>query len=566
MLRLRIPFVRNISGMAQYSGELICFADCDRGTLNYFSIMHPENTGILNYASPEEFKNAKALIIQQDTISYAIANEIKTVKIHEGKATILKSTKIDDLINISGIVFCKKLFFISDCNGQVIAIDTKGKRVRKWNINANLNSMTLFRDENKEYLFFLDAESRAVYAYDPNGNHLFSITLPHEGATSLTSFRSSTDKKDKLYISYVHRTWEVFDNTNPNSSHGNNLNLELDKQALNVFIEPLNYNVKNLGNGNSLCTSGGYRALFKYFTMLLPRSNIKKDISTLHPNARISVPVNTQRQKVLSIKVIGKAEGKAAKDETGEEIIEFNLENKHLDTERIIFGYQSELELYNIRYLIKHSPFPDSFPPDIKKHLNIDRKLDMHRMELKEIAVEIIQSIPEKERNSIVNVVKAIREYVYTKLEYKYNSRYTRPLQTLKDGEGTCGKYTELLLGLMRLCRVPCRAVGDYKIPDYKLEHGIINTVCRPDYDHVWIEFYVPDVGWVPMESSSDNLQGRHNRFFAALPWVHIENSRAKKRMDAVIPGTWQKADKRFYFSDYFVHETEITVEQQFSE
>ncbi len=110
--------------------------------------------------------------------------------------------------------------------------------------------------------------------------------------------------------------------------------------------------------------------------------------------------------------------------------------------------------------------------------------------------------MPEEDRKNILKVVKAIREYVYSKLEYRYNKRYTRPVETLKEGEGTCGKYTELLLGLMRLCGVPCRAVGDFKVPNYKLQYGFLRTISRPDYDHVWIEFYIPDVGWVSMESS----------------------------------------------------------------
>ena len=68
---------------------------------------------------------------------------------------------------------------------------------------------------------------------------------------------------------------------------------------------------------------------------------------------------------------------------------------------------------------------------------------------------------------------------MYSRLEYRYNNRYTSPVETLRGGEGTCGKYMELLVG----------------------------SVCTPDYDHAWVEFYVPAVGWVPMESSSDNTQ-----------------------------------------------------------
>ncbi len=29
----------------------------------------------------------------------------------------------------------------------------------------------------------------------------------------------------------------------------------------------------------------------------------------------------------------------------------------------------------------------------------------------------------------------------------------------------------------------------------------------EPDFNHVWLEFYLPGFGWVPMESNPDDLQ-----------------------------------------------------------
>ncbi len=28
----------------------------------------------------------------------------------------------------------------------------------------------------------------------------------------------------------------------------------------------------------------------------------------------------------------------------------------------------------------------------------------------------------------------------------------------------------------------------------------------QPDYNHVWLEFYIPGVGWLPMESNPDDI------------------------------------------------------------
>ncbi|MEM7770903.1 MAG: hypothetical protein AAF327_10370, partial [Cyanobacteria bacterium P01_A01_bin.37] len=48
----------------------------------------------------------------------------------------------------------------------------------------------------------------------------------------------------------------------------------------------------------------------------------------------------------------------------------------------------------------------------------------------------------------------------------------------------------------------------------------------EPDFNHVWLEFYVPGRGWVPMESNVDDVidQGPYpTRFFMGLAWYHIE-------------------------------------------
>jgi hypothetical protein len=157
-------------------------------------------------------------------------------------------------------------------------------------------------------------------------------------------------------------------------------------------------------------------------------------------------------------------------------------------------------------------------------------------------------------------MAKAVREYVYSRLEYRYNNKYTSPVETLRSGEGTCGKYMELLIGLMRLCGVACRPVGDFKVPEYKLRYPMVNTVCKPDYDHAWVEFYVPAAGWVPMESSSDNMPERHERFFGALSWIYIENSRTEKMCEICKPGSWEKINSDLMYSDFFIPDIQIKI------
>jgi transglutaminase-like putative cysteine protease len=116
-----------------------------------------------------------------------------------------------------------------------------------------------------------------------------------------------------------------------------------------------------------------------------------------------------------------------------------------------------------------------------------------------------------------------IRNYVYDKLSYAVTPAIETPDVVLQRGRGSCGEYVGLLLALMRLNGIACRTVGRYKCPAQANQPGIY---LEPDFNHVWIEFYIPGFGWVPMESNPDDVQegGPYpTRFFMGLPWWHVE-------------------------------------------
>jgi transglutaminase-like putative cysteine protease len=76
----------------------------------------------------------------------------------------------------------------------------------------------------------------------------------------------------------------------------------------------------------------------------------------------------------------------------------------------------------------------------------------------------------------------------------------------------------------MRLNGIACRTVGRYKCP--KVGAYQHHLPLEPDFNHVWIEFFLPGFGWVPMESNPDDLTDSFHyptRFFMGLAWYHAE-------------------------------------------
>ena len=120
-----------------------------------------------------------------------------------------------------------------------------------------------------------------------------------------------------------------------------------------------------------------------------------------------------------------------------------------------------------------------------------------------------------------------IRNYVYDKLAYGIKPHIDSPDIVLARGTGSCGEYLGVLLALARLNGIACRTVGRYKCP---AQPDLLGVPLEPDFNHVWMEFYIPGFGWLPMESNPDDVVdgGPYpSRFFMGLAWYHAEIGKA---------------------------------------
>ena len=158
---------------------------------------------------------------------------------------------------------------------------------------------------------------------------------------------------------------------------------------------------------------------------------------------------------------------------------------------------------------------------------------------------DIILQAAENARGRETNLLRkmySIRNYVYDHLSYGIKPHIDTPDIVLKRGVGSCGEYLGLLLALGRLNGIACRTVGRYKCPLKVLNFGV---PLVPDFNHVWMEFYLPSIGWLPMESNPDDLDNGGpypTRFFMGLAWYHIEM--AKDTPFEIIKSNGEKINK----------------------
>ena len=549
-------FAKNIGSIDSNEADAIFAVDPQLGALGKIDVRTGFFQGVVNFRSFHEFKGAGAICMRPGgVINYSRVNTIYAVGIENGMACdAMEPITIDEAKDIVGLCWKGGRYYVLDKGGTLFVLDSN-ELIRTIEVGSGINDITLHRD----CLFILSSGDRAIYIYSLDGVHLASLTIPHEGASGIASVNVSDKEEPDIYIYYNQNSWDVFDDADSKSGVGGSPNIKLNKDICDGFIERLDYKIIDLGEAGSFGLSGGYELEFTYAEMLKPVRNILEKIGSVKMCVRLSIPVETRRQKVKSIRIIGDVPGVIKKDERGNEVVEFRLTEVELDRERRSFGYSAVIEVYGIRYRLNVAD--SCYPDEIKaRFLKEESRYDMGRQELKDIAANLISAMPRSERGNVVKIAKAVREYVYSRLEYRYNNRYTSPVETLRGGEGTCGKYMELLIGLMRLCGVACRPVGDFKVPEYKLRYTRVGSVCTPDYDHAWVEFYVPAVGWVPMESSSDNMPERHERFFGALSWIYIENSRTEKMCEICKPGSWEKVDNDLMYSDFFIPDIQIKI------
>ena len=186
--------------------------------------------------------------------------------------------------------------------------------------------------------------------------------------------------------------------------------------------------------------------------------------------------------------------------ENGQRVAVFKFDTLTEHT-RCIFGWKAVIEVFSIKYRLtpRNCENLPELPPDYgNRYLIDDDELAMETDIIKRAAAEAA----ERETN-LLRKVYNIRNYVYDHLSYGIKPHIDTPDIALRRGVGSCGEYVGVLLALFRLNGIACRTVGRYKCPAFPLTR---NLPLAPDYNHVWLEFYIPSIGWLPMESNPDDI------------------------------------------------------------
>ena len=279
-----------------------------------------------------------------------------------------------------------------------------------------------------------------------------------------------------------------------------------------TFIHPLDYYYDRPGR---YALSNGYLIEMSYVEELSP---LEEDVYLERVEWRIALPAETNRQKVRHVEPIGLPFTEEIQDGQRVAVFKFDIQSNA----RHLFGWKALIEVRGIKYRFTPKDVenvPNLLPEFQTRYLVDDDDLAMDTAIVRRAAREAIGS----ETNFLRKMFK-IRNYVYDQLSYGIKPHIDTPDVVLERGVGSCGEYVGVLLALSRLNEIACRTIGRYKCPPYAEQRHV---PLQPDYNHVWLEFYVPGLDlWLPMESNPDDVveQGPYpSRFFMGLAWYHIE-------------------------------------------
>lgn len=517
------PWLRTIRPFAACALSGICFLEDALLALDtiqgYVLGIDPstDSTTVLNPRHVEKFIGAKGLAVAGDTLWFAQDNRLYYCSLEDP----VPQHFVTIAYPIDGVAIWQSTIYIASQRLGYILIfsrETGQEITRLLAPGVGEENLTVRGEE----LWVCDRTEQTVYCLDrATGEEQLRLLTPFPHPTGLAFHPHPTTGQEILYVAYAGE--EPYIRDNPNAEDP----LEISFRD-ETMIHPLHFQI---GAHGRYALSNGYLIEMSYVEELLPTEAGQIYLENLE--WRIALPAETDRQRVLRVEAIGLPFTEERHQDQRVAVFKFKSLQPN---ERHIFGWKALLQVHGIKYQLSFADVekaPD-LPPEYRAAYLIDNDdLAMDKPNIRQAAREAIGS----ETNILRKMLK-IRNYVYDRLSYGLTPQIDTPDIVLERGVGSCGEYVGLLLALARLNGIACRTVGRYKCPakpDYHL------LPLQPDYNHVWLEFYIPGIGWLPMESNPDDIGERGpypTRFFMGLPWCHAEVSKGMRFESIAVQNT----------------------------
>ncbi len=499
-----------IRGLAS-DGDRLLALDAVRGHLLQVD-RATDNTTVLNPHDVQAFVDARGLALWEQQIWFVKDSQVLWCLATDFTPRLFVTLPYE----VDGVaVWQSTVYVTSQRAGYILVFDrTTGKRITQFSApGVGIENLTV----NEEELWVCDDMERSVYCMDrATGEVQFSVLTPYDCPMAI-AFHSGLQTGERqtgeglagdriLYAAYAEDEYYIRDNPNDLDN-----SRELTSRH-RTFIHPVHFHYYS---DRHYALSNGYLIEMSYVEEIAP---LEDSPTITELEWKIALPAETPRQKVLSVEPVGLPFTEEIQE--GQRVAVFRID-KVSGQGGGLFGWKALLEVRGIKYHLTPRQVEElpPLPREFQEHYLVDNDaLSMDTPVIRRSAREAIGT-----ETNLLRKVLSIRNYVYDRMSYGMKPYIDTPDVALERGVGSCGEYVGILLALARLNGIACRTVGRYKCPADPDQRGV---PLQPDYNHVWIEFFVPGFGWLPMESNVDDVAegGPYpTRFFMGLPWFHAE-------------------------------------------
>ena len=223
----------------------------------------------------------------------------------------------------------------------------------------------------------------------------------------------------------------------------------------------------------------------------------------LTADVHLAIPVNRDNQDILDIAYSVKPTDFVT-DRWGQVTAHYHATDI-LPGETRTVEMTTRASLYDVDYFI----FPDKvgslddIPADIKeKYLEDNEKFQIHHP----VIQGAVQSALGDESNPFW-IARKIFNYIIASMYYEMTGGWNTAPTVLARGNGSCSEYTFVFISMCRAAGVPARYVGSVA------ERGEVASM--DDVFHRWVEIYLPNYGWIPVDPSGGDSDWPRNQAMA---------------------------------------------------
>jgi transglutaminase-like putative cysteine protease len=224
----------------------------------------------------------------------------------------------------------------------------------------------------------------------------------------------------------------------------------------------------------------------------------------------LAVPEDLNSQKLLENISYNPQPAGFLTDKWGQKVAHYHFEDLG-NTKFIRVGMKIKAELFDLRYFV----FPEKvgtlndIPREIsEKYLVNDSKFALDDPFIQKSAKEAVGD----EKNPFW-IARKIFSYVIGKMHYELAGGWNIAPTVLKRGSGSCSEYSFVYIALCRASGLPARYAGSVVIRG--------DDASQDDVFHRWVEVYLPNYGWIPVDPSGGDRDTPYQRSQA---FGHLSN------------------------------------------